>query len=134
MTEIIPIPLGTFRFAVDEPHAGEAGVVIAYAVRHAAGVLLFDTGFGFGNAELDAYYQVDGRPVAEALADAGIAATDIGTVVNCHLHVDHAGQNGVFAGVPTYVQAAEWEVAHATEHTILDWIDVPGADYRHGPW
>jgi hypothetical protein len=51
---ILPIDISTFRFAVDEPYAGEPGVVVAYAVRHADGVVLFDTGFGFGNAELDA--------------------------------------------------------------------------------
>ena len=43
---------------------------------------------------------------------------------------DHAGQNGAFPGVPIYVQPAEWEIAHTTDHTILDWIDFPGADYR----
>jgi glyoxylase-like metal-dependent hydrolase (beta-lactamase superfamily II) len=91
---------------------------------------LFDTGFGFGNAELDAYYQVRAVRVGQALADAGIALDEISAVVNCHLHVDHAGQNGTFAGIPIYVQAAEWDVAHSTEHTILDWIDTPGADYR----
>jgi N-acyl homoserine lactone hydrolase len=134
VNEIVPVPLGEFRFASEEPYAGEVGVVIAYAIRHPAGVLLFDTGFGFGNAELDAYYQVRARPVAAALADAGIAITEVGTVVNCHLHVDHAGQNGNFIGVPIYVQAAEWEIAHTTDHTLLEWIDVPGADYRmiHG--
>ena len=134
MNEIVPVPLGEFRFAADEPYAGESGVVIAYAVRHPDGILLFDTGFGFGNAELDAYYQVRALPVAQALADAGIALKDITAVVNCHLHVDHAGQNGSFIGIPIYVQAAEWEVAHTTDHTILDWIDVPDTDYRriHG--
>lgn len=130
MHEIVPIPMGEFRFAADEPYAGQPGVVIAYAVRHPAGVLLFDTGFGFGNAELDAYYQVRAVPVGQALADAGSALEEVTAVVNCHLHVDHAGQNGTFPGVPIYVQAAEWEVAHTTDHTILDWIDTPGADYR----
>jgi N-acyl homoserine lactone hydrolase len=134
VNEIVPIPMGEFRFAADEPYAGEVGVVIAYAVRHPAGVLLFDTGFGFGNAELDAYYQVRALPIEAALADAGIALDEITAVVNCHLHVDHAGQNGSFPGIPIYVQAAEWEIAHTTDHTILAWIDAPGADYRmvHG--
>ena len=26
-------------------------------------------------------------------------------------------------------QAAEWELAHTTDHTILEWIDFPGATY-----
>ena len=93
--------------------------------------MLFDTGFGFGNAELDAYYQVKARRVADALDDAGFAIGDIDTVVNCHLHVDHARPERSIPGVPIYVQAAEWEIAHATVHTILEWIDFPGADYRH---
>jgi len=130
MADIVPVVLGEFRFAVDEPYAGEAGVVVAYAVRHRGGVLLFDTGFGFGNDELDAYYRIKARRLPDALADVKIAIEDVTAVVDCHLHVDHAGQNNLFPGIPIYVQPAEWEVAHTTEHTILDWIDFPGADYR----
>jgi N-acyl homoserine lactone hydrolase len=128
--EIVPIELAEFRFAEDEPLAGQVGVVMAYAVRHREGTLLFDTGFGFGNDELDAYYRVRARRLPEALADAGIDVAEIGVVVNCHLHVDHAGQNALFPGIPIYVQPAEWEVAHTTDHTILEWIDFPGARYE----
>jgi glyoxylase-like metal-dependent hydrolase (beta-lactamase superfamily II) len=127
---IVPLVLGEFRFAADEPYSNEAGVVVAYAVRHRGGVLLFDTGFGFGNDELDAYYRIKARRLPEVLAETGVAMDDITAVVNCHLHVDHAGQNALFPGIPIYVQPAEWEIAHTTEHTILDWIDFPGADYR----
>ncbi len=130
IAEVVPLFLGEFRFADDEPNAGEVGVVVAYAVRHRGGVLLFDTGFGFGNDELDAYYRIRARRVPDALAEAGLALDDVTSVVNCHLHVDHAGQNGLFPGIPIYVQPAEWEIAHTTDHTILDWIDFPGADYR----
>ena len=71
------------------------------------------------------------RPIAEALADGRDRARTRSTAVaNCHLHADHAGQNSAFPGVPIYVQAAEWEIAHTTDHTILEWIDFPGADYR----
>ncbi len=128
--EIISLFMADFRFATVEPHAGELGVVMAYAVRHRDGVLLFDTGFGFGNAELDAYYRIKARRVPDVLAEAGLAMDDVTSVVNCHLHVDHAGQNDLFPGIPIYVQPAEWEIAHTTEHTILDWIDFAGADYR----
>jgi glyoxylase-like metal-dependent hydrolase (beta-lactamase superfamily II) len=129
LPEIVPIEVAEFTFADDEPLAGQTGVVMAYLVRHADGILLFDTGFGLGNAELDAYYKPRARPIADALADTGITVSDVGAVVNCHLHVDHAGQNWVFAGIPTFVQQAEWEIAHTTDHTILEWIDYPGGQY-----
>ncbi len=130
VAKVVPLFLGEFRFAADERWAGELGVVVGYAIRHRRGVVLFDTGFGFGNDELDAHYQVQARRVPDALAEAGLAVGDVMSVVNCHLHADHAGQNSLFPGVPIYVQPAEWEIAHTTDHTILDWIDFPGADYR----
>ena len=103
---------------------------MVYAVRHRGGVLLFDTGFGFGSAEIDEAYAPHTRPIVDALGAAGIAADAVTAVVNCHLHGDHAGQNAAFPGIPIYVQPAEWEVAHTTDHTILEWIDFPGALYR----
>jgi glyoxylase-like metal-dependent hydrolase (beta-lactamase superfamily II) len=123
--EVIPLELATFRFP-DPELAGRQGVVMGYAVRHPGGVFLFDTGFGFGNAELDEIYAPVPRPIREVLYDAGIDPRDVTAVANCHLHADHAGQNGAMAGIPIHVQSAEWEVAHTTDHTILDWIDAPG--------
>ena len=103
---------------------------MAYAVRHRGGTLLFDTGFGFENAELDAYYRPRARRLPDVLAETGVAVGDIDAVVNCHLHVDHAGQNALFPGIPIFVQATEWEIAHTTDHTILEWIDFDGAQYE----
>jgi len=125
--EVVPLELGTFQFA-DPELAGRQGVVVGYAVRHRDGVFLFDTGFGLGNAELDATYHPVSRPVREVLYDAGIDPQDVTAVANCHLHADHAGQNGALPGVPIHVQSAEWELAHTTDHTVLEWIDAPGAD------
>ncbi|MBA2700136.1 MAG: N-acyl homoserine lactonase family protein [Chloroflexi bacterium] len=130
LPEIVPLEMAEFRFADDEPLAGELGVVMAYVVRHRRGLLLFDTGFGFGNVALDAYYQPRARRLPEALAAAGFALADVGAVVNCHLHVDHAGQNACLPRVPIYVQPAEWQLAHTTDHTILEWIDFAGARYE----
>jgi N-acyl homoserine lactone hydrolase len=130
--EVIALPMGEFTFAPEDPYPGQTGVVVAYAVRHAGGVFLFDTGFGFGSAELDAYYKVRARTVTDALAEAGVDRGEVTAVANCHLHADHAGQNGAFPGVPIYVQPAEWAIAHGPEeYTILDWIDFPGARYEH---
>jgi len=130
--EIVPLHLADFRFEQPEL-ADRRGVVMGYVVRHRHGILLFDTGFGFGNAELDSRYRPHARRIGDALADVGIAPDEVGAVVNCHLHVDHAGQNAAFPGVPIYVQPAEWEVAHTTEHTILEWIDFTGARYVQVP-
>ena len=128
--DITPLELATFTFAPDEPNAGEQGVVMAYVVRLADGVLLFDTGFGFGSREVEERYHPLARRISDALAAVGVAVADVRAVVNCHLHIDHAGQNLAFPGVPIHVQVAEWRVAHATEHTILEWIDFESADYR----
>ena len=127
--EVIPLELGTFRFPEAEL-AGRQGVVMGYAVRYPGGILLFDTGFGFGNAELDETYHPVRRPVGEVLYDAGIDLRDVTAVANCHLHADHAGQNGAFRGLPAqiHVQSAEWELAHTTDHTVREWIDAPGKE------
>src|SRR6187551_1021301 len=47
------------------------------------GVFLFDTGFGFGNAELDEVYRPTPKRIADALAEAGIAIEDVTAVANC---------------------------------------------------
>ena len=129
--DVIALPMGEFVFAPGDSYPGQTGVVVAYAVRHPGGVLLFDTGFGLDNAELNDYYQVQGRTVTEALAVAGVDPAEVTAVANCHLHADHAGQNANFPGVPIYVQPAEWRTAHETpDYTILDWIDFPDARYE----
>jgi glyoxylase-like metal-dependent hydrolase (beta-lactamase superfamily II) len=127
--EIIPLALSTFRFP-DPELADRPGVVMGYAIRHREGVLLFDTGFGFDNQELDETYHPETRPIANALAEAGIAMDEVAALANCHLHADHAGQNWAFPGVPIFVQPAEWEVAHTPDHTILEWVDFLGVDVR----
>ena len=122
--EVISFELGTFRFP--EPELSHRqGVVMGYAIRHRGGIFLFDTGLGFGNEELDERYHPVARRIGDALAGAGIEIADVTAVANCHLHADHAGQNSAFPDVPIYVQATEWEIAHTTDHTILEWIDFP---------
>ena len=127
--EVIPLELGTFSFPGDEL-PGLQGVVVAHLVRHRGGLLLFDTGFGFGNDELDERYHPRPIRVVDALQSIGVDPAEIGAVANCHLHADHAGQNAMFPGIPIYVQAAEWEIAHTTDHTILEWIDFDGSRYE----
>jgi N-acyl homoserine lactone hydrolase len=130
MPNIVPLEMAEFRFADDEPLAGQTGVVMAYAVLHDRGILLFDTGFGFGNDEVEARYRPRARHLPEVLAESDIDLADVKTVVNCHLHIDHAGQNDLFPNVPIHAQPEEWRTAHSTDYTILEWIDFPGARYE----
>jgi len=125
---VLALPMGEFTFPAEEEYAGQTGVVVAYAIRHPAGVFLFDTGFGFGNDELDTYYKVRARALPDVLSRAGVDEAEITAIANCHLHADHSGQNLRFPGVPIYVQPAEWAAAHdEPEYAVLDWVDFPGA-------
>ena len=127
--QIIPLDVGTFTFPDDEPWPGELGVVVAYAIRLREGVLLFDTGFGFGNAELDDRYHTVPRRLDDVLGDAGVRRSQIDLVANCHLHADHAGQNASIRNVPIHVQRAELARARQGDYTIDEWIDGPGVTY-----
>ena len=127
--EIVPLDIGEFRFPDDEAWAGELGVVVAYAIKRREGVLLFDTGFGFGSPELEARYRQTGRRVKDVLGEAGIRLNDVDLVANCHLHADHAGQNATLPGIPIHVQRTELATARAGDYTIEHWIDGPGVEY-----
>ena len=130
LPEIVPLDVGAFTFPADEPYGGEQGVVVAYAIRRREGVLLFDTGFGFGSPELDERYRPTYRPIADVLGEAGIRLAEVDLVANCHLHADHAGQNAAFRDIPIHVQRAELAIARAGNCTILEWIDGPGVRYH----
>jgi N-acyl homoserine lactone hydrolase len=130
--QVIALPLGEFTFADREAWAGQAGLVVGYAVRHPGGVFLFDTGFARPEPELDTFYasyQVQVRPVLDALSAAGIAQDEVTAIANCHLHLDHCGQNALFPNVPIYVQPAEWAIAQDPDYTVVRALDFPGARY-----
>jgi N-acyl homoserine lactone hydrolase len=128
LPEITQLELGTFRFP-DPALQHRRGVVMGYVIRHRGGIFLFDTGLGFGNKEIEEAYHPEPRVIGGVLAEAGLSLDDVTAVANCHLHADHSGQNSAFPDRPIYVQAAEWELAHTTDHTVLEWIDFPNARY-----
>jgi N-acyl homoserine lactone hydrolase len=104
--------------------------VLGYVVRRDEGTILFDTGIGAVDEETEAHYRPRRRDLAGALAAAGTDVADISLVVNCHLHFDHCGGNGSFAGRPILVQSVELASARGENYTVPELVDFAGADYR----
>lgn len=131
--DVVALPTGEFTFPLDgDEYPGQAGLVVAYAIRQPGGIFLFDTGFAPAGPELDEFYvQWDVRPrdIDEVFAEAGIDPGEITAIANCHLHLDHSGGNSRFPGTPIYVQRSEWSAAHEPDYTYLPSIDFPGATY-----
>lgn len=123
-----PLLLAEGTYPPPHPRAGQELVVNAFAIRHADGVFLFDTGPGSHEA-VDRFYQLRRRAIAEALRDAGLDTAAVVGIASSHLHFDHCGQNAAFAGTPVHVQRAERDAASRPGYTIPEWVDFPGARY-----
>jgi N-acyl homoserine lactone hydrolase len=99
--------------------------VYVHVIDHPDARVLVDTGM----TELHpAVADLDPRLVPLSQQDVDLAGIDI--VVNTHLHFDHCGGNGLFAGKPIYVQRRELEDArNQDDYTIREWVDAPGVRY-----
>lgn len=128
--DIVRLHLGYFTRPADAPMPGEPQFVCAYLVLHPDGPVLFDTGIGEGDDEMEATYQPVRRPLRAALEAVGVEPSEIRAIVNCHLHPDHCGENPAFAGTPIFVQATEHEAAHTADYTIPALVDFPCASYE----
>jgi glyoxylase-like metal-dependent hydrolase (beta-lactamase superfamily II) len=127
--DVIPIHLADVTYPSSHPLAGQDGPVLAFAIRHADGIVLVDTGIGEGNAWVDENYRPRARDVREALAGAKLDPDEVRAIVNSHLHFDHCGQNRAFPGVPIHVQQTELDLALRPGHTVVEWVDFPDARY-----
>jgi N-acyl homoserine lactone hydrolase len=127
---VIPMHVSDVQIPQGDPRAGRPFPIIAHAVVHRDGVFLFDTGLGIGNEEIDRLFSPRTTPINEALMSAGISPADVTGVANCHLHVDHGGQNDRFPGVPIFVQEREWRMVYEPDYTVPQWIDRPELTYE----
>jgi 4-pyridoxolactonase len=77
--------------------------VYSVLVEHDEGLFLFDTGMGLEhmNAVLpfELPEQTAEQTIPAQLAACGFSLAAVSTVVNSHLHIDHAGGNQLFAGI-----------------------------------
>jgi N-acyl homoserine lactone hydrolase len=129
--KIVPLHLADVTYPLSHPLAGREGIVLAFAIRHADGLVLVDTGIGEGSAEIDESYRPRRRDLREALTAAALDPASVRMIVHTHLHFDHCGQDRAFPGIPLVSQRAELEAAREEGHTIREWVDFP--DARHEP-
>lgn len=130
---VIPFLVSELRLPPDEQELlqREWWPSYAHAVVHRDGVFLFDNGVGLGNAEIESTFSPRVTTIEDGLAEHGISLADVTGAANCHLHFDHSGQNArIPAGVPIFVQRAEWAKVHEPDYTVAEWIDVPGMTYE----
>ncbi|WP_372617269.1 N-acyl homoserine lactonase family protein [Falsiroseomonas sp.] len=120
------------RYAVDRSRrafqnflgssGGEAAMPVAYhafILRGPGGLVVMDTG---ADAERCARYgKTDIHGLDEALALLGASPADVHTVVQTHLHWDHAGQPGLFPAARFHLQAREMAYVNgpAMRHAVL---------------
>ena len=124
--------LGSFVRPAAETGTGSprVEVVYGYAVPHADGLLLLDTGIGAADEETEAWYRPQRVTLPRALRAAGLHLSDVTRVVNCHLHFDHCGGNPGLAGLPIFAQRTELAAARGGDYTVEDLVDHPGARYE----
>ena len=119
------------EFAAEFAHmADERGLmpmaVTCYLVRSAGRTYLIDTGLGGRKRP-----RFPGGHLDQALADAGVAPSDIDVVLNTHMHIDHVGWNTVdapdgsrvafFPKAEYWFLEDEWEFWMQPEH-----LESPG--------
>jgi glyoxylase-like metal-dependent hydrolase (beta-lactamase superfamily II) len=101
---------------------GDAPMPIAYhafLLRGPDGVVVMDT--AADAARCARFGKTDFRSIEDALAAFGTAPGEVRTVIQTHLHWDHAGQPGLFPAATFHLQARE--MAHVTgpamRHAVL---------------
>jgi len=91
----------------------------AFILRGPGGVVVMDTG---ADAERCARFgKTDFRDLAQGLAQLGAAPEAVGTVIQTHLHWDHAGQPGLFPAARFHLQERELAYVNgpAMHHGLL---------------
>jgi 4-pyridoxolactonase len=87
-------------------------------------LLLFDTGIDLGHMNrvlpFELPEQTPGQTIPAQLERCGFGVSDVTTLVNSHLHIDHVGGNKLFPGTRTVIH--EKEVAQARNHEPFEFF------------
>jgi glyoxylase-like metal-dependent hydrolase (beta-lactamase superfamily II) len=143
--EIIAVRYGTLRShkselfyrygAYGEPDASQDMDFFFYVLRDGDEVTVVDTGF------LPAAAIPRGReclcPPAQALARLGVDPASVSRLMITHMHWDHIGNVGLFAGAELFVPAAElefWERPLARNVQMWAHVDPDGVALLESAW
>ncbi len=102
-------------------NVGKPGAFSAncYLIRHANGLMLWDSGIndnvatmpnGFQRSKVSPHYILK-EPLRYQLQRIGVDPKDVTHVAFSHTHGDHVGNANLFAGATLYIQQAEYDVA-----------------------
>ena len=131
-----PFVTGDFLAPPDHRLAGQRVLVVAYLIRHPEALVLLDTGFPWDDMttvnDADVPLPTYPRSVANALAALGTSLEAVDLVINCHLHIDHAGGNHRLPPTtPILVQSVEHADALAeTDPMVRDALALEALSYR----
>lgn len=130
MPTVTPIRVCELTYPAGHPDGAGPGDLYVFLVRSGSSTFLVDTGVGAGNAAIDAHYRPRRVDLIGALGEQGVAPGTLDAVVCTHLHFDHCGNNGLFAGLPIFVHRAEYEAAQGPRYTVNEWLHFEGARYH----
>jgi 4-pyridoxolactonase len=98
--------------------------VYSVLVEHEDGLFLFDTGIDLDHMNrvlpFELPEQTPEQTIPAQLERCGFAVSDVTTLVNSHLHIDHVGGNRLFAGTRNVIHARE--VAQARNHEPFEFF------------
>lgn len=122
---VYPLVLGTVDVPRRVVHAGESDdfwtvpLIATLIVTPSGEPILVDNGFDADVIpRIPTPHALTPGALAGALGDHGLGYADVRTVVNTHLHADHAGMNKAFDRAEIYIQESEY--AYATAATGVD--------------
>ena len=98
--------------------------VYSVLVEHDEGLFLFDTGIDLDHMNrvlpFELPEQTPEQTIPAQLEACGFSVSDVTTLVNSHLHIDHVGGNKLFPGTRTVINAQE--VAQSRNHEPFEFF------------
>lgn len=112
-----------------------------YLIRHAKGLMLWDTGMSDSIADMPDGLTVGGgvltlwvrKTLKSQLEALGVAPGEIRYIAFSHMHADHVGNANLFTGATLYMQEAGYEAAFGTDPGKYNYVPALYEKLRNNP-